>query len=157
MYLTQSRTKKKLLGPAIALVVWSGFSQEVQAGMVGSLDAGRIANHRESDMNAVLQTLHEEQVKTRLEKMGLNTAEIDQRIRRMSAADLQKAASELSRIKAGKDLVVFAVIGAICFMFYVIGSISVGRAPAPERDLIDVRTKKPTRKIFTPSSSSKGY
>jgi len=156
MHLTQLRTNKKLLGPAIALTIWSGLSQEVQAGMVGSLNVRPAASHRETDMNTVLDALHEEQVKNRLEQMGLNTTEIEQRIRRMSTAELQKAASELGRIKAGKDLALMAVIGTIFFILYIFGSLAVGRAPEQERDFIDFRSKKPTKKVFSPSSS-RGY
>lgn len=157
MHLTPLRTNKKLFGLVIALTIWSGLSSEVQAGMVGSLNVRQAANHRETEMNTVLDILHEEQVKTRLERLGLNTAEVEQRIRRMSASELQKAASELEHIKAGKDLVLLAVIGTIFFFIYVFGSLVVGRAPEQERGLIDLRSKEPMKKVLTPSSSSQGY
>ena len=156
MQLTQLRSNRKLFVPAIVLVIWSGLAPEVQAGMVGSLNVRELSSQRQTDMNAVLETLHEDQVTEHLTRVGLNTAEIERRILKMSDAELQRAASELERIRAGKGFEVLAVIGAMFFMLFVLSFVAVGRSPERESELLDLRTKKPTKRIYSPSSS-KGY
>ena len=102
--MTGAFLRSRYIGLALGLALVLGcFPTPVWAGMVGSLDSGGdTPSARQMQEARVQRLLAQTEVSQALGKAGLNASEIGQRLDRLDDQQLEKLASSLETIKAGK-------------------------------------------------------
>lgn len=86
-----------------------------QAGMVGTADYVAV-QQAEADRARILETLERDDIKQRLETMGVSADAVEARVAAMSAEEASTFADQLDDAPAGAN----GVVGAVVFIFLVL-------------------------------------
>src|SRR5689334_17115896 len=90
-------------------VVNMGFASVAQAGIVGT--SAIVSTARDSDLASIRTQLERADVRTQMEKMGVDAANVDQRLSTLSDSELHDLATQMQNAPAGGDVLV--LIGAV--------------------------------------------
>ncbi len=106
---------KRAVGSAFAALLLVASTAPAQAALVGTgevLSEARI----EADRADVIQMLEREDVRTRLEAMGVDPADAQQRVARMTEAELAQLQQHMEQAPAGGDVLGVALTVFIVFV-----------------------------------------
>ncbi|TFG88196.1 MAG: hypothetical protein E4H17_02755 [Gemmatimonadales bacterium] len=119
--MTGAFLRSRYIGLALGLALVLGcFPSSASARMVGSLDSGgETPTSRQVQEAHVQRLLAQAEVTQALEKAGLNADEIGQRLDRLDDQQLQKLASNLETVEAGKGGA-YVLIGIAVLLLFIL-------------------------------------
>lgn len=100
---------------SLVALTFVGFTQSVQAAMVGTGEAMAAAN-AQSNRDRVTAALARPDIQAQLESMGVNPADASARVAALSDADVSMLAQRLDTLPAGGD----GILGVLLFVFVLL-------------------------------------
>lgn len=107
--------KKMFVYFTLAAMSFVGFTQSVQAAMVGTGEAVSAA-HAQSQRERVTAALARPDIQAQLESMGVDPADAGARVAALSDADVSMLAQRLDSLPAGGD----SFLGVLLFVFVLL-------------------------------------
>jgi hypothetical protein len=105
------------VGPLPAVQAAMISTEEVPA--AGPLDAAQERGEAEAEREKVMSFLERQDVRQRMQALGVDPAEAEARVAAMSDAEVAELAGKLDQAKAGEGPL-GAVVGAVVFVFIVL-------------------------------------
>ena len=112
---------------AICLALFNlGSPVVARAELVGTLQAVSSAGTRADDVATVHAALAREQVRGRMAALGVDPADVETRVARLTDAELQTLADRIDQLPAGGDaLAVIGVVFLVLIILEVVGVIDI--------------------------------
>lgn len=107
--------KKMFVYFSLVAMTFVGFTQSVQAAMVGTGEAVAAAN-AQHNRDRVTAALARPDIKAQLESMGVDPADASARVAALSDADVSMLAQRLDTLPAGGD----SILGVLLFVFILL-------------------------------------
>lgn len=108
------RVKKMFVGLVVAVFAFVGFTQTVQAAMIGTEQA-LAETHAQRDQSRIAATLERPEVIAHLEQLGVAKADAQARVAALSDEEAATLAAQIDSLPAGGD-----VVGALVLIFFVL-------------------------------------
>jgi hypothetical protein len=107
--------KKLLVHVTLVMVTFTGFTQSVQAAMVGTEQAHATAAGQQN-RDRIASALVRPEVQSQLEKMGVAVSDAQSRVAALSDSEAAMLASKMDSMPAGGD----SILGIIVFIFVLL-------------------------------------
>ena len=111
----RNTVKRLLVTLTAAIITFTGFTQSVQAAMVGT-DQAHAAVATQQQRDRILNEFDRPEVQSRLEQLGVDMDAARARVAAMSDDEVVTMASEMDSLPAGGD----SFLGAIVFIFVLL-------------------------------------
>ncbi len=108
-------TKRLFIHVTIAIVTFTGFTQSVQAAMVGT-DQAHAAATSQQNRDRIVNELNRPEVLAQLEQLGVASYDAQARVAALTNEEAALMADRMNSLPAGGD----GVIGAIVFIFLLL-------------------------------------
>lgn len=101
----------------------------INLGFVGAASAGIVSTEalvtssRDADLASVRAQLNRDDVRAKLQELGVDAASVDARVASLSDSELRRLASEMENAPAGGDAL--AVIGAVFLVLLILEVVGV--------------------------------
>ena len=106
--------KRVFVGTVLAAFTFVGFTQSVQAAMIGT-EQVHAANAARQNHDRIAAALDRPEVLAHLEKLGVNKSDAQARVAALTDEEAATLASQIDSLPAGGD-----VIGALVLIFVVL-------------------------------------
>lgn len=108
------RAKKMFVGFVVAVFAFVGFTQTVQAAMIGTEQA-LAATNAKRDQARIAAALERPEVIAHLEQLGVAKADAQARVAALSDDEAATLAAQIDSLPAGGD-----IVGALVLIFFVL-------------------------------------
>jgi hypothetical protein len=115
--MTPSRWRKAAVAVLAISVLNLGMMSAAQAGIVST--SSIVQTDRESNLTSIRSTLARADIRAQMEKMGVDSTAVDQRIASMSDQELASMAKKMHNAPAGGDGLL-AVIGLVFVVLMIL-------------------------------------
>jgi hypothetical protein len=118
---------QKGLVAALCLALLNLSSPPVaRAAIVGTLQAVEAGSSRAADLSTVTSALARDQVRAQMLALGVDPAAVDERVARLTDAELRSLAERMGTLPAGGDaLAVIGVVFLVLIILEVVGVIDI--------------------------------
>lgn len=107
--------KRALIGASLAVFTFAGFTQTVQAAMIGTAQIHQASSAAESSQTRINAALARPEVIAHLERMGVSQEDAQARVAALSDDEAATLAAQIDSLPAGGD-----VVGALVLIFVVL-------------------------------------
>ena len=110
-----SSLKRLLVAITVSVLTITGFTQSVQAAMIGT-DQAHAAAASQQNRDRIISELSRPEVLSQLEQLGVDVTDARARVAALTDAEAAQMASQMDNLPAGGD----SVLGAIMFIFLLL-------------------------------------
>ena len=93
-----------------------GFTQSVQAALIGTSQAAATVSAQQGDRARILAAFERPEIQTKFEKLGVSKADAQARVAALTDDEAASLANKIDQLPAGGD----GVIGALVLIFIVL-------------------------------------
>jgi hypothetical protein len=113
--------RKSAIAVLSVAIVNMGFMSAASAGIVDT--SALVSTARDADLSAIRAKLDREDVRARMQEMGVDAAAVDARLASLSDRELHQLATDMQNAPAGGDAL--ALLGAVFLVLLVLELVGV--------------------------------